>query len=135
MWLFIAAVLVGVFCFLPMAIVSGEPLDPNSATFIAPKDLPVFLIVNIVVAVLLLLSIFLYKNTRRQKTLTLVSMLLIVVLMAVESFVLFGWDSSAGRVEWLGSIFLLIGALFFALLAYRGISADEKLLKSADRLR
>ena len=90
-WLFIAAVLVGVFCFLPMAIVSGEPLDPNSATFIAPKDLPVFLIVNIVVAVLLLLSIFLYKNTRRQKTLTLVSMLLIVVLMAVESFVLFGW--------------------------------------------
>ena len=99
------------------------------------KDMPVFLVVNIVVALLLFLAIFLYKNTRRQKTVTLVSMLLIVVSMAVESFVLFGWETQADRVEWLGSIFLLLGALVFALLAYRGISSDEKLLKAADRIR
>lgn len=135
MWLFIAAVLVSVFCFVPMAVVSSETPDSASVTFLSPKDMPVFLIVNIVVALLLFLAIFLYKNTRRQKTLTLVSMLLIVVLMAVESFVIFGWESQSDRVEWLGSIFLLIGALIFALLAYRGISGDEKLLKSADRLR
>ena len=116
-WLLVAAVLVCVFCFVPMAIVPGEALDPNSATYLSPK------------------AIFLYKNTRRQKTVTLVSMLLIVVSMAVESFVLFGWETQADRVEWLGSIFLLLGALVFALLAYRGISSDEKLLKAADRIR
>ena len=134
-WLLVAAVLVCVFCFVPMAIVPGEALDPNSATFLSPKDMPVFLVVNIVVALLLFLAIFLYKNTRRQKTVTLVSMLLIAVSMAVESFVLFGWETQADRVEWLGSIFLLLGALVFALLAYRGTSSDEKLLKAAERIR
>lgn len=134
-WLLVAAVLVSVFCFLPMAIVPGDTFAAESVTFLSPKDMPVFLIVNILVALLLFLAIFLYKNTRRQKTLTLVSILLIVVSMVVESFVLFGWDNQADRVEWLGSIFLLVGALFFALMAYRGIRNDEKLLKAADRIR
>lgn len=124
-----------VFCFVPMALVPAEALDSNSATFLSPKDLPVFLIVNALVAVLLFLAIFLYKNPRRQKTLTLVSMLLIVVSMVTEAIVLFGWDTTAGRVEWLGSIFLLLGALVFAVMAYRGISNDERLLKAADRIR
>lgn len=133
-WLLIAAILVSVFCFVPMAIVPSD-MDPGSATFLAPKDMPVFLVVNILVALLLFMAIFLYKNTKRQKTVTLVSMVLLAVLMATESFVLFGWHSQGDSVEWLGSIFLLVGALIFALLAYRGISHDEKLLKSADRLR
>ena len=135
LWLLVAAVLIGVFCFVPMAIVQSDAMSPESATFLSPKDMPVFMIVNAVVALLLFIAIFLYKNTRRQKTVTLASMLLIVVSMAVESFVLFGWDSQEGKVEWLGSIFLLVGALFFALMAYRGISNDEKLLKAADRIR
>ena len=36
---------------------------------------------------------------------------------------------------WLGSVFLLIGAMVFALMAYLGIRRDERLLKAADRLR
>ena len=52
-WLLIAAVLIAVFCFVPMAIVPGEALDSNSVTFLSPKDLPVFLTVNILVSVLL----------------------------------------------------------------------------------
>jgi len=134
-WLLVAAVLMAVLCFVPMALVHGVALEADSATFLSPKDFPVLIIVNALVAVLLFISIFLYKNTRRQKTLTLVSMLLIVVSMATEAMVLFGWDTTAGRVEWLGSIFLLIGALVFAMLAYRGIRSDERLLKAADRLR
>ena len=113
----------------------GEALDSNSVTFLSPKDLPVFLTVNILVSVLLFLSIFLYKNTRRQKLLTLVSMVLIAVIIATECILLFSWDTTQGKIEWLGSVFLLLGALVFAGMAYQGIRKDEKLLKAADRIR
>jgi len=134
-WLLLAAVLVSVFCFLPMALLSGQTQDVDSVTLLRPTDVPVVMIVNIVVALMLFIAIFLYRNTRRQKTVTLVSILLLVVSMVTEALVIYGWNSAAGRMEWLGSIFLLIGALVFAVLAYRGISRDEKLLRSADRLR
>ena len=134
-WLLVATVLVAVFCCIPMAIVPGEVNDPNSVTFMRPVDVPVFMVVNIVVAFLLFLSIFLYNNTRRQKTLTMVSMLLIVVVMVTEVLLLYSWNDAYGGIEWLGSIFLLLAALVFALLAYRGINHDERLLKAADRLR
>ena len=63
-------------------------------------------------------------------------MLLIVVVMVTEVCYLLSWDAGAGaRVEWLGSIFLLLGALVSAVLAYRGIRHDERLLRAADRLR
>ena len=134
-WLLVATVLVAVFCCIPMAIVPGEVNDPNSVTFMRPVDVPVFMVVNIVVAFVLFLYIFLYNNTRRQKTLTLVSMLLIVVVMVTEVLLLYSWNDAYGGIEWLGSIFLLLAALVFALLAYRGINHDERLLKAADRLR
>ena len=128
-WLLMAAILAVVFCFLPMALVSDAMASPESVTFIRPTDLGV-------VALLLFIAIFLYKNTARQRTVTLVSMLLIVVVMVTEVCYLLSWDAGAGaRVEWLGSIFLLLGALVSAVLAYRGIRHDERLLRAADRLR
>jgi uncharacterized membrane protein len=132
-WLVVAAVMMCVFCFVPMAIVPGAPDDPNSATFLSPVDMPVFLIVSGLAAVLLLLAVFFYKNTSRQKTITLVSMLLIAAVLIAEAIVFFSWDG--GRPQWLGSVFLLIGAMVFALMAYLGIRRDERLLKAADRLR
>ena len=134
-WLLVATVLVAVFCCIPMAIVPGEVNDPNSVTFMRPVDVPVFMVVNIVVAFVLFLYILLYNNTRRQKTLKMVSMLLIVVVMVTEVLLLYSWNDAYGGIEWLGSIFLLLAALVFALLAYRGINHDERLLKAADRLR
>lgn len=134
-WLLIAAVLVTVFCCMPMAMIPGEAADPDSVTLLRPADVPVFMVVDILVALLLFLSIFLYKNTKRQKTMTMVSMLLIVVMMVTEVLILFNWNSTAGEIEWFGSIFLMLGALVSAFLAYRGIRHDENLLRAADRLR
>ncbi|MDE5941974.1 MAG: DUF4293 domain-containing protein, partial [Muribaculaceae bacterium] len=107
----------------------------DSVTFLNPKDMPVFMIVGLLTALLLFLSIFLYKNPRRQKTLVKVSAFLLVVLMAVEAGVLLTWDTSGGSVEWLGSVFLLAGGIVFAIMAYQGIRRDEKLLRAADRIR
>jgi hypothetical protein len=97
--------------------------------------MPGFTVVNLLIAVLLLIAIFLYKNSHRQKTVTLVSILLTLALGASEAVILFHWESEVGPVQWLGSIFLLLGAVVFAAMAYRGISHDEKLLRAADRLR
>jgi peptidoglycan/LPS O-acetylase OafA/YrhL len=131
-WLFVAAVLVIVFCFVPMAIVSDVD---GTMIELAPIDMPGFTVVNLLIAVLLLIAIFLYKNSHRQKTVTLVSILLTLALGASEAVILFHWESEVGPVQWLGSIFLLLGAVVFAAMAYRGISHDEKLLRAADRLR
>lgn len=135
-WLLIAAVLVAVFCFVPMALIEDNSLAEGSASFLNPVDFPVLMAVNALVALLLFIAIFMYKNTRRQKTVTLVSMMLLVVGMVTECCYLYSWNAGeGGRVKWLGSIFLLIGALVFSALAYRAIRSDEKLLRSADRLR
>lgn len=135
-WLLIAGILVTVFCCIPMAAVqSNVPDEAWSVTLLRPVDVPVFMVVNILVAVLLFISIFLYRNMRRQKTVTLISMLLIALLMATEVYFFLSWNGEGGGVEWFGSIFLLLGALVFAFLAYRGISSDERLIKAADRLR
>lgn len=134
-WLLIATVLVVVFCCIPMACLGDASADTSSATFMSPADIPVFLVLNIVIAVLLFLAIFLFKDTRRQKTVTMVSMLLLVVAMATEGLVLYNWNSAEGAVSMFGSVFLLLGALVFALMAYRGIRHDERLLRAADRIR
>lgn len=134
-WLLMAAILAAVFCFVPMASIADD-MSPESATFLRPADIPVLFVVDGEVALLLFIAIFLYKNTARQRTVTLVSMLLIVVVMVTEVCYLLSWGAGAGaRVEWLGSIFLLLGALVSAVLAYRGIRHDERLLRAADRLR
>lgn len=135
-WLLIAAVLMAVFCFVPMAYVTGEQLSPDSATFIMPAQMPVLMAVGILTALLFAVAVFMYKNTSRQRTMTLVAMLLTAATIAAEAILIFGWDSAAyGEIHWMGSVFLLVGAILFALLAYRGIRHDENLLRAADRLR
>lgn len=93
-WLLMAAILAAVFCFVPMASIADD-MSPESATFLRPADIPVLFVVDGVVALLLFIAIFLYKNTARQRTVTLVSMLLIVVVMVTEVCYLLSWG--AGR--------------------------------------
>lgn len=137
-WLLVAAILVALFCFLPMAYVSlqgPETIDSNSATFLYPSDNWVMLIVGLLVALLLVIDIFSFNDTRRQKLMTIVAMVLIAVLGVCATLMVYGFQGDGATVEWMGSALLLVGAIVFALLAYRGIRHDEKLLKAADRLR
>ncbi|MCM1070280.1 MAG: DUF4293 domain-containing protein [[Clostridium] fimetarium] len=133
-WLLFAAILVAMFCFVPVAVVS-DPAAELAVANLTMTDFPVLAIVNGLVALLLFIAIFLYKNTRRQKTVTLLSMLLICVVAVVTVTVALRGGSETARVEIGGSVLLLLGALIFAAMAYRGIRSDEKLLRAADRLR
>lgn len=137
-WMLVAAICVALFCFLPTAYLSFEGpeiTDTDSVTFITPSDNWVVLIVGLLVSLLLILNIFSFKDTRRQKLMTVISIVLIAVLAACACLMVYGAQTAGAQIEWMGSILLLLGAVAFALLAYRGIRHDENLLKAADRLR
>lgn len=127
--LLIAVILVAVFCLTPYGTLAGEP-----ATSIFVKEAPALLVLNIAVAVLLFITIFMYKNLRQQMRMTILSMILVCVSVVTSLFVLNKAYDSATPIL-LGGVGLLVLALVFALLAYRGMRHDHNLLRSTDRLR
>jgi hypothetical protein len=84
------------------------------------------------------LTIFLFKNRKQQSLLTLFVALSNIALIAVMLGVLGNETSLSVALPQLsigiGSILPLVSVVF-ALLARRGIVADDKLVRSADRLR
>ncbi|MDE6287409.1 MAG: DUF4293 domain-containing protein [Muribaculaceae bacterium] len=127
--LLIAAVLMAVFCLTPYGVAAGEPSTP-----IFVKEAPVLLTLNIVVSVLLLIIIFMYHNLKQQMRMTLLAVALICVTGVTSLFILGHAYDNASPVL-LGGVGLLVLAVIFTLLAYRGMKHDHKLLRSADRLR
>lgn len=131
LYLLVAAVLVGIFCLTPFAHTLA---DDGSVSHVFVQDTPVLLVVNICIAVLLFLNIFMYKNLRRQMTVTLVSMLLLAGSAVACGMVVTVGMPDAGLL-WTGGIVLLLVALVMVLFAYRGMSRDRRKLASLDRLR
>lgn len=130
--LLIAAVFVALFCFTPFA--SHIPTENAEVVKIFAKDAPVLLVLNLLIAVLLIIVIFMYKNLRQQMRMTILSMVLICASIVTSGFIIFAGFDNATPVLF-GGLLLLIVALVFALLAYRGMSRDSNLLRSMDRLR
>lgn len=97
------------------------------------------LLLNIVVGGLSVICIFLYKNLIRQAKLVRLAILLDIVLIVLVFFVYAGiieknLHASPDYLQEAGIYFALI-SLVFLILAYRFIMKDEKLVRSADRLR
>lgn len=129
--LLIAAIFVAIFCFTPFAsIEAGEA----AAQAVHVMDAPVLFIVNILIAILLILSIFMFKNLRLQMKMTILSMVLICVSIVASFFYIYAGFEGAEPILF-GGVLLLIIAAVFALLALRGMRHDHKLLRSVDRLR
>lgn len=131
--LLIAVVLMCIFCSTPYARISAAEatLAPTS---VFVYDAPVFLTINIVIAVVLFIAIFMYKNLRRQMTVTIISIVLMCASAVTCGFILYGTMPDAELI-WTGGVLLLLVALVCALAAYRFMRKDLKLLRSYDRLR
>lgn len=126
LFLLLAVILMALAMFVPAASLQGNPLYIT--------DMPVVMIVDILVAVLLFIGIFMYKSLKTQMRLTLVSLLLICAVALGGGFYL--WRTSPDAdIEYFGAVLLMICAVLAALLAYRGMRHDYHLLRSADRLR
>lgn len=84
--------------------------------------------------VFLLAAIFLFRNRKLQMNLTLFGVLLSIIGAGISAFFFFS-DTGANEAAASSGIGLPVAAIIFGLLAYTYINKDEKLVRSADRLR
>lgn len=78
LWLFIALVF--------MAVIGFRPIASFESTDIFLTDAPVLLVIDILVAALLIISIFTYKNLRLQKKITMLSVIMMAALATGGGF-------------------------------------------------
>lgn len=108
--------------------------DPMSSTPLLVSQSPIYLVANLIIAIILFVTVFLYKNLKLQMKMTILSAVLICL-----SGVFCGWMVYGGHpdstVRLTGGIFLLMGAFICSLMAYNFMRKDHKLLTSYDRLR
>lgn len=132
LFLLIAVVLMCVFCATPYArIAAVESVEP---TDVFVSDAPVFLVLNIVIAVLLFLAIFLFKNLKLQMRVTLISIVLIAASVVTGAFIVYNHMPDATLIL-TGGLVLLVLSMVFAIVALRMMKKDHRLLTSYDRLR
>ena len=149
-YLFLVVVSLGAMFYFPLASFIGGEKD-QLILFIyqlvseVPDSIPDvpswFISPNLILAslsfLLTLVSIFLFKNRKFQLKIVRFVIILILILIAVFFFYyaveLEAVSGITAHYE-IGAYMPLI-AFVFLLLAYRGIMADEKLIRSSERLR
>lgn len=133
-WLLIASALGFVEIKAPLyeGVLAGQTVKELTAN----QSLPLFAL-TAAVAVLALVTIFLYKNRSAQMTLIITGIFVSAALIGLEV-----WQENKfqqingiqkGSFEW-GAL-LPVAIIISLLLAARNISKDNKLIKSLDRLR
>jgi hypothetical protein len=115
-----------------------EAADGLASESLRLPALPMFL-GNLIVILMLILTIFSFKNLKRQASIgriTLIAYALLIVGFCVISYFLSQWAVLHKMITafGLGFYFMLPGILF-VLLGNRGVKSDRKLLDSLNRLR
>lgn len=125
--LLISAIFVALTGILPYAV-TANGVD------VCAVQTPVLLCVDILVALLLLIDIFLYRNLRYQMKVTRLALGLIVVLeAAIAAYTCAGLEGAT--ISIIGGIVMPVLALISSFVALRLMHRDYRLLRSADRLR
>lgn len=125
--LLISAIFVALAGILPYAV-TANGVD------VCAVQTPVLLCVDILVALLLLIDIFLYRNLRYQMKVIRLALGLIVVLeAAIAAYTCAGLEGAT--ISIIGGIVMPVLALISAFVALRLMLRDYRLLRSADRLR
>lgn len=92
----------------------------------------VLLLVTVAIVILALISIFLYKNRKRQRVITFINLVISFGLIALYFY--YRYVKYAGGSLALTSLFAFLIPIGL-ILALRGINTDIELLRSVDRLR
>ncbi len=132
--LLLAVVFMSMFCVTPYAIL--EVANGVTSSF-EPATSPVFLILNVAVAILLLIDIFLFKNLKLQMRIAKMNIILIVASIISLGVMCYTMVTSASSdtFEITYSVLYIVAALLCAIFALRFMRRDHKLLSSYDRLR
>ena len=129
-WLLFAAVCV--FLTLKFSTYVGTNKDLIPSTFLNGVATLPLIFVTLAVGILTLITIFLYKNRRLQLRLTILAVLLEAGLIflyykEIQTFI--------GKGTFSITAILHVAVIVFLILAARGISSDNKLIKDSNRLR
>lgn len=120
-----------------LGIKSLVPLSPGEEAIFHPLITMPLVAFVCIIAILSLSIIFFFKNRKRQLKLIKISILLTIILI-VGIFIIYSRVITSQLVVNetfnTGAFFPLI-TLLFLVLAYRGVKKDDKLVRSADRLR
>lgn len=148
-FLLLSAIALGLLHYFPLASFIGDKDSLIMYVFkvvsLVPDQIPALpeyfifplLAVNTMIILLTVLTVFLFKNRRMQ--LNLLRFSLILLLLMIGSFFFYFVSilekASGGITNYeIGSYMPLVAFIFY-IFAYRGIMNDEKLVRSADRLR
>ncbi|MDQ7949935.1 MAG: DUF4293 domain-containing protein [Pedobacter sp.] len=144
-WLLLAAMTISLLFFLPMVTAtSGTTGHEIYATGLYQKigsqstqvesNMPLT-VMTIAVALMVLINIFNFRKREAQKKIIIASIVFIIALSFWCSRFAQKIPEGLENADYKAGMFLPVVAIFFCILALRGIRNDEKLLRSADRLR
>jgi hypothetical protein len=111
---------------------------PGSTPDIPPYFLYPILALTGLAALLSFMAIFMFKNRKMQMKLVRGSVVLILIMIGVFFFYsapLLEKASGVAYAEYEIGAYMPLVAFVFLILAHRAIQSDEKLIRSADRLR
>ena len=120
---------------LAIAVLSAFSLFLTGQDVFIIKDLPILSASTIVLVILGLLSIFSFKNRRRQLMLNKISLYINILLMGIISYWLLKLSGGINfPKKGIEPVFVLL-SIFSLVMANIYIRRDERLVKSVDRLR
>lgn len=145
LYLIIADLLIAFLLFLPVAVVSGKDGKMYDVTLMGltspgteggTQHLWPLIIFAGLVMVFLVWVIFRYGNRALQIRLSYVAVILLLSLNALIYFYVWTSQNSMGGISSLSIFFTFpLVAAVFVFMAIRGITKDEQLVKSIDRIR
>jgi Domain of unknown function (DUF4293) len=133
-WLFLAILAMVASIYVPFGY-QAHAAPTSSSVLTLDLKANYNIIITILVAIIIAIagfSIFLFKNRKLQKGLSLLGIIISIGLSVYEFLI--ANDKINNYVVSFGIALPTISAILF-LLAWLGINADEKLIKSVDRLR
>jgi drug/metabolite transporter (DMT)-like permease len=109
----------------------ADPAKGVTIDYLKASSTPWLVILGVTIIVAILVNIFNYKKRRQQLLVTI-----LLVLLSLLNIVLY-WFAHTKYIDGTFSLSALLALAMpvFLILAARGISKDERLVKSADRLR
>lgn len=149
LYLLFAAIVMGATFYFPLASVYGADdslvLYSYKIVSLVPDNTPALpdyfmwplQVITALTIFLAFVAIFLFKNRKRQLNIVRFAIILLIIMIALFFFY---YEKELGLVAAgivgydTGAYFPVVSFIFF-ILAYRGIIHDEKLIRSADRLR
>lgn len=142
-WLLLASLSILLTIILPYGIQTTASLGSEQmiTSDLLLSSNKLYMALVIITSLYLLFLIFLYKNRKQQMKLTLIGMLLALSLLGLQLYESYFHEVNQKLVIGLLGSKLYLGILvpiitvFFVILAYTGIRADEKLVRDSDRLR